>query len=125
MVKVEYDYDKFEIVHSSVSFDLSPTTSFTFEEFDTISSEMLEDLRNCMTSGERSITIWGGGNSCWDIFVKNKTLNLCINVGGSGEGCSLNSLIVCDEHIMSEFDKLIEVRKSMNIRLDIESGIQK
>jgi hypothetical protein len=115
MVHVVYEdnsYDPDDVFTPMlVTIDLSPTSTFTFDEFDSISNDSLLNIWGCMFTGQRSCEIGGGGNSNWSMYVDNQHLHIDVDISGSGEGCVLRLSFRCDENIQREFASLIAVGK--------------
>jgi hypothetical protein len=121
MVKVCYNddvsdqhmkiYPSSEYTPEFVSTNVFPTSQFSFEEFQLISSCSLQDIRDCMSTGNDSVTIGSYDSSTWKMYCKNKVLQLYICVDSRGTGCTFNIFVECDERVMKEFDELIKIAK--------------
>jgi hypothetical protein len=81
------------------------------ESFDLInvSVEDLVHIRSCMSTDRESKTIGGGDHSNWSMNYKDNKLIIRLNVNINGEMCALELPVVCDEKMMENFDRLIDV----------------
>ena len=86
-------------------------TSFKISEIYCIDLQDLENVRDCITNGQISKSIGGGGNSYWKMWCENNNLCLLVQVSGSGEGCDLIMKIPCSPMLSQQFDKLVELRR--------------